>query len=178
MAFSGGDDATLAFLRIVDAHEVLKGYVGQQSPQRHVLTAQDNDVPLLRALRHLRHEASELLAGVERPLVISRVKDEEVARVLDPFVHGRDEARTGTEVVVFDIHLVTVLLENVGDLDGNSGHRAPAAQEEVETLSQTIRHDSDPTPNGNGHAAGWGASRTRVIWEGGRPAGTAGQRDP
>ena len=58
----------------LDAHEVLKGYVGQQTSQRHVLAAQDDDVPLLRALRHLRHEASELLAGVGRRFVVSGVR--------------------------------------------------------------------------------------------------------
>ena len=36
---------------------------------------------------------------------------------LDSFVHGLDEARAGTEVVVLDMDLVALLLENVGDLD-------------------------------------------------------------
>jgi hypothetical protein len=32
MAFSGGDDATLAFLGVLDAHEVLIDIVCEQSP--------------------------------------------------------------------------------------------------------------------------------------------------
>ena len=57
------------------------------------------------------------------------------------FVHGLDKARAETEVVVFDMDLVALLLENVGDLGSNSGHRAPTAQEEVVPLSQTVCHE-------------------------------------
>ena len=57
-----------------DAHEVLIDVVGEQSAQRHVLAAQDDDVPLLRALRPLRLEARELLAGVGRLLRSQRCK--------------------------------------------------------------------------------------------------------
>ena len=41
MAFSGGDDATLAFLGVLNAHEVLIDVVGKQPTERHVLASQD-----------------------------------------------------------------------------------------------------------------------------------------
>ena len=59
LALSSSDDAPLAFLGVCDAHEVLIDHVGEETAQRHILAAQDDDVPLLGALRN--RSASKLV---------------------------------------------------------------------------------------------------------------------
>jgi hypothetical protein len=46
LALSSGNDATLAFLRLLNAREVLIDVVGKQPAQWHIVTAQHNDVTL------------------------------------------------------------------------------------------------------------------------------------
>src|SRR5262245_9379475 len=67
LALCGSDDATLAFFWVVDANKGLIDIVGKQTAQRHIFTAQHNDVTLLSGLDPLRLEACELLAGVRGP---------------------------------------------------------------------------------------------------------------
>jgi hypothetical protein len=124
-------DAALAFLGVLNAYEVLVDVVCEQAAQRHVLTAQDDDVTLFSALCPLGLETRELLAGIGGLFVIVGEQDHEITRVLHGLVHRPDEARTERDVVVLDEDLVALLRENVGDLAGNGGDRAPTAQEEV-----------------------------------------------
>ena len=63
-ALRSGNDTASALLGIGDADEVLIDVVGQKTTERHILTAQDNDVTVLPAVVPLRLEARELLAGV------------------------------------------------------------------------------------------------------------------
>jgi hypothetical protein len=47
LTLSSGDDATLAFLGIINAYKVLVDVVGQKTHHRRVIATQDHDVPLL-----------------------------------------------------------------------------------------------------------------------------------
>src|SRR5262249_25538183 len=67
LALCGSDDATLAFLGVLDAHKGLINIVRKQPAQRNVLAAQHNDVASFSGLHTLRLETCELLAGVGGP---------------------------------------------------------------------------------------------------------------
>src|SRR5215472_18495630 len=114
----------------------------EQTEQRGVLATQDDHATLFRALGSIRLEARELHSSVRRLLVIAREQHNEVSRVLNGLVHLLDKVRSNRDVVVLRADLVALLLENVGNLARNSGHRAPTAQEEVVSLAGTAWHES------------------------------------
>jgi hypothetical protein len=67
LTLGGGDDAALAFIGVLDANQCLIDIIGEQPAQRHVFTAQHDDVTILSGLYPLRLEARELFAGIRRP---------------------------------------------------------------------------------------------------------------
>ena len=135
MTFGCSDDATPAFIRVYDTHEVLICYVGEETFQWRILAPQDCNVPLLWAAQSLSLEAGELLPSVREPEIVFCKEDDQAARPSDCLVHFFDKARAKPKVVILDADLVTLLQENVSDLARNGGHRAPTAQEEVVPLN-------------------------------------------
>src|SRR5262245_59363008 len=105
------------------------------------------------------------ILSVRRLLVVVREQHNEVSRVLNGLVHLLDKVRSNRNIVILRANPIAVLLENVGDLLSNSGHRAPTAQEEVVTLTGTAWHGATLVL-GNGHAEQCGPSRMRVGSEG------------
>jgi hypothetical protein len=101
-------------------------------------------------------ETRELHPSVRRLLVVAREQHDEVSRVLDGLVHLLDEVRGKGDVVVLDEDPVALLGEYVRDLARDRGHRAPAAQEEVISLTRTGCHEcwcpgsrTEPRPCGH-----------------------------
>jgi len=68
------------------------------------------------------------ILSVRRLLVVVREQHNEVSRVLNGLVQLLDKVRSNRNVVILRANPIAVLLENVGDLARNSGHRAPTAQ--------------------------------------------------
>src|SRR5262245_1447297 len=84
------------------------------------------------------------ILSVRRLLVVVREQHNEVSRVLNGLVQLLDKVRSNRNVVILRANPIAVLLENVGDLARNSGHRAPTAQEKVVSLTGTAWHRGDP----------------------------------
>src|SRR5262249_14218203 len=130
----------------------------EQTEQGRVLATQD-DHASFRALGSIRLKTRKLHSRVRRLLVVAGEEHNEVARVLNGLVHLLDEVRSNRNIVVLNEDPVALLSENVGDLLRNGGHRAPAAQEEVVSLTGTAWHGATLVPR-NGHAQGAGPSRS------------------
>jgi hypothetical protein len=124
----------------------------EQTEQRRVLATQDDHATLFRALGGIRLEARELHSSVRRLLVVAREQHDEVARVLNGLVHLLDKVRSNRNVIVLCANPIALLLENLGDLLSNGGHRAATAQEEVVSLTGTAWHGATLVLSSNGHA--------------------------
>src|SRR6516165_8078333 len=97
----------------------------EQTEQRRVLATQDDHATLFRALGSIRLETCELHSSVRRLLVVTREQHNEVARVLNGLVHLLDEVRRNRNIVVLRENPIAIVLENVGDLLRDGGHRTP-----------------------------------------------------
>src|SRR5262249_9505175 len=129
--FHSGKDAAPALLCVSDANKVLIDVWREQTEQRGILASQDDHASLFRALGSRRLETRELHSSVRRLLIVAREQHNEVSRVLNGLVHLLDKVRSDRNVVILGANSIAVLLENVGDLARDGGHRTPAAQEKI-----------------------------------------------
>src|SRR5215831_11132421 len=116
----------------------------EQTEQRGVLATQDDHATLFRALGSIRLEARELHSSVRRLLVVAREQHNEVSRVLNGLVHLLDKVRGNRNVVILGANPIAVLLENVGDLLSNGGHRTPTAQKKIVFVTAAAQHCGFP----------------------------------
>src|SRR5262249_7878911 len=137
-------DTGPALLCVPDANKVLIDVWGEQTEQRGVLATQDDHATFFRALCGVRLETRELHSSVRRLLVIAREQHNEVSRVLNGLVHLLDKVRSNRNVVILGANPIPVLLENVGDLLRNGGHRTPTAQEKIVFVTAAARHCGFP----------------------------------